>query len=75
MTTQTSGAAFSAGKPVRLLHTKYATPRGILRSYDVSTDDRRFLMLKDIGDPGATPARMIVVVNWLEELKKQVPVK
>jgi hypothetical protein len=32
-------------------------------------------MLKDsaAGDPTATPARMVVVLNWFEELKQRVP--
>ena len=45
------------------------------RTYDVSPDGRRFLMIKDgaVSDPNATPASMVVVLNWLEELKQRVP--
>jgi hypothetical protein len=34
-------------------------------------------MIKDApaGDPKATPASMVVVLNWFEELKARVPAK
>ncbi len=50
-------------------------PRG--RTYDVSNDGQRFLMIKDnaTGDRASAPASMVVVVNWSEELKAKVPVK
>jgi hypothetical protein len=34
----------------------------------------RFLMLKDVSarDPNATPANMVVVEHWFEELKSRV---
>jgi len=46
------------------------------RTYDISLDDQRFLM-PDYGttsnsNPG--PPRLIVVLNWFEELKRLVPV-
>jgi hypothetical protein len=44
------------------------------RSYDVSPDGRRFLMIKE-GGPGGTasPASLVVVQHWFEELKRLVP--
>jgi hypothetical protein len=38
-------------------------------------DGQRFLMIKDSAtdDPNATPASMVVVLNWFEELKQRVP--
>ena len=52
---------------------KYAEPHPA-RCYDVSPDGQRFLMVKDsaAGDPTATPASMVVVLNWFEELKQRV---
>jgi hypothetical protein len=48
------------------------------RSYDVSRDGKRFLMIKDstvgAGAPQETQASMVVVLNWFEELKRLVPV-
>ncbi len=70
---QTSGSTFSAGKPAKVFDAKYSTPFPP-RSYDVSADGKRFLMLKDsaVGDPNATPASMVVVEHWFEELKQRV---
>ena len=73
--------AFSAGNPTRVLNTRYFSGFGAGgqnvagRTYDVSPDGQRFLMIKDIvgADQTATPASMIVVLNWLEELKAKVP--
>ena len=69
----TSGSAFSAGKPAKVFDATYPTPFPP-RHYDVSPDGQRFLMLKDspAGDQQATPASMIVVLNWTEELKQRV---
>ena len=46
------------------------------RTYDVSPDGKRFLMIKDA--PSATPSaalQLVVVLNWVEELKRLVPNK
>jgi Tol biopolymer transport system component len=69
---QTTGTTFSAGNPTRLFEGRYfAGPAG--RLYDVTRDGQRFLMIKDNlgGDP--TPLSMVVVLNWVEELKARVP--
>ena len=43
------------------------------RTYDVTPDGKRFLMLRDVD---ADPQRTLVVVqNWLDELTRQVPVR
>jgi len=41
------------------------------RSYDVTSDGERFLMSKR-PDPPARP-RIVVVLNWFDELKAKVP--
>ncbi len=43
--------------------------------YDVSRDDLRFLMVKQITatNETATSARLILVQHWFEELKRRVP--
>jgi serine/threonine-protein kinase len=45
-----------------------------LRSYDISADGERFLMMKGVG-PATTPGtfKVIVVQNWREELERLVP--
>jgi hypothetical protein len=59
------------GTPTKLLEDRYfdASPT---RSYDLSADGRRFLMIKEEG--GNTPPSITVIFNWREELKRLVPV-
>ena len=45
-----------------------------LPNYDVSSDGQRFLMLKP-GDQTQTVTQINVVTNWVEELKRRVPLK
>ena len=47
------------------------------RTYDVSPDGKRFLMIKDAGTPSqaSAPTSIVVVRNWVEELKRLVPVR
>jgi serine/threonine-protein kinase len=71
-----TGPTFSAGNPTKLFDGQYfAAPVG--RTYDISPDGQRFLMIKAIatGDLASTSASIVVVINWLEELKAKVPVK
>ncbi|TDI48418.1 MAG: hypothetical protein E2P02_00600 [Acidobacteria bacterium] len=44
------------------------------RTYDISPDGKRFLMIKE-GGPGdeASPTELILVQNWFEELERLVP--
>ena len=64
--------SFGVGHAMRVLHTRYFTSdpfTGGIRNYDVSSDGQRFLMIKD------TPATIVVVVNWLDELKRRAPTR
>ena len=67
---------FSAGNPTKLFDTRYFSATN-QRSYDVSPDGQRFLMIKDMPATDqastATPASIVVVLNWHEELKARVP--
>jgi eukaryotic-like serine/threonine-protein kinase len=61
----------SLGTPVTL----FPLPSGVIssgpsRSYDVSADGKRFVMVRQIDAPPAPPTRMILVQNWLAELQK-----
>ena len=63
---------FTARKAVKLLNTPYVVAPGISgRSYDVSADGKRFLMIKGRAqDQRLTNAlEMVMVLNWFEELK------
>jgi serine/threonine-protein kinase len=73
---ETTGATFTQGNPVKVLSSAYFT--GIpQRSYDVTADGQKFLMIKDAasGDRTSTSASLVVVLNWFEELKARVPAK
>jgi serine/threonine-protein kinase len=73
---RTSGATFSSGNATKVFDTQYATPDRS-RTYDVSPDGKRFLMLKDDAtrDPNSAPAGIVVVLNWFEELKAKLPAR
>jgi len=47
---------------------------GMYRSYDVSRDGQRFLMVKETEEQSSAN-QLIVVHNWFEELKRLVPVR
>jgi hypothetical protein len=72
----TAGASWAATAPTKLIEGRYgpASSYHFGRTYDVSPDGRRFLVIKNsaAGDPNATPASMVVVLNWFEEVKRRV---
>jgi Tol biopolymer transport system component len=70
----TGGASWAATAPTKLFEGRYgAAAFHSGRTYDVSPDGRRLLMIKGgAGDPDGTPATMIVVLNWFEELKRRM---
>jgi len=65
---------FSPGAPTRILDARYILS-GPGRSYDVSPDGQRFLMLRgsDSSGDASTPSSIVVVQNWFEELRRLVP--
>jgi hypothetical protein len=71
------GSTWSAGNPTRMFEGSYfhGVGGGVGRTYDVSVDGRRFLMIKELGVGGSSDASFIVVQNWLDELKGLVPGK
>ena len=62
---------FASGTPEFLLDTGGYTNRRSPRFYDVSPDGQRFLLIR--GDT-STPAQIVVIQDWFEELKARVPV-
>ena len=72
------GTGWAAGTPTKLFgagqyYFGYGEAFG--RTYDISRDGRRFLMIKDVArDPTSTPT-ILVVQNWFEELEARLPVK
>jgi serine/threonine-protein kinase len=71
---------FKPGAVTKLFEGRYsfsnlAGTTGAGRTYDASADGQRFLMIKDSAgseNVSASP-RIIVVLNWTEELKRLVP--
>ena len=74
--TETSGPAFRSGRPSTLGITVESI--GVAwRSYDVSADGQRFLVMKTLAErqPDTSSAGFVIVQNWFEELKRLVPAK
>lgn len=67
----TSGE-FSAGPPERLFEYPELRAGGQYPRCDVSRDGQRFLTIEAVEVPVAQPG-LQVVLNWTEELKRQVP--
>jgi hypothetical protein len=74
-----SGPSWAATTPTLLIKEGYFTAPGgnYGRSYDVAADGQRFLMIKEGegSDQTDAPSSLIVVLNWVEELKRLVPTK
>jgi Tol biopolymer transport system component len=68
------GSAWSASTPQKVVDGPYVTLTSASgRTYDISPDGRRFLVVKQ---PATRPSTNIVIVqNWLEELRRLAPVK
>jgi Tol biopolymer transport system component len=75
-TAKSQSRAFSRGTPVRVFDAKYYVGSAGLvgRTYDVSPDSKQFLMIKTEADANHRVPRpsLIVVQNWVEELKQKV---
>ena len=65
---------FSAGTPHLLFEGPFRTD-GPSRSYDVTPDGQRFLMVQEVQRPAARVSQMVLVQNWGEELKRLAPTK
>ena len=63
------GTTWQHGSAVQVVGPGYFHAGEVYRTFDVSRDARRFLMIKQI----ATPGDIVVVQNWHEELKRLVP--
>jgi serine/threonine-protein kinase len=69
----TTAPTFVASKPRRLFEGRYGAA-AVVRPYDVSPDGR-FLMVTQKDRAPVFVSQMILVQNWLEELKARVPTK
>jgi serine/threonine-protein kinase len=72
---EATAAVWNNGKPEKLFDMQESNIGGLLRTYDVSPDGQRFLLVRPAGiDPGASP-NMILVQHFDEELKHLVLTK
>jgi hypothetical protein len=68
------GASWAATTPATVVKEGYVVLSGFPgRSYDVSSDGQRFLMVKSASDPTAPPPQIVVAQHFDEELKRLVP--
>jgi hypothetical protein len=68
----TTKPAFAVGTPRVLFTGDYLPASTMYPNYDVSRDGR-FLMVQRNAEEPATPTRIVVVLNWFEDLKRLVP--
>ena len=74
--TMEMGPPLRAGKPVQLWEGPYShgmssscgPPGPTSANYDVTTDGRRFLMIKD-NDRDVKSTKVVVILNWAQELR------
>ena len=70
------GATWQAGAPVKLFDGRYVNTGTSGRTYDVSPDGQRFLMIKAPPiDASTAVLGLIVVQHWDDELKRTVRMK
>ena len=67
------GPTLDVGSPMKLFEGPYFVggAANTNRSYDISADGRRFLMIKPQQIGGT--AHLVLVEHWFEELKRLVP--
>jgi RNA polymerase sigma factor (TIGR02999 family) len=68
-------AGFSAGKPRLLFERAGYGTSDPTRDWDISLDGQKFLMVRFEERKPQPVTEMVLVQNWLEELKRLVPVK
>ena len=73
------GPTFSAGNPRMLFEgRRYLAGTSVTgRTYDVSADGQRFLMIKGMSGEAAASSGppLVVVLNWFDELRRLAPPK
>jgi Tol biopolymer transport system component len=62
--------------PVRLVERKWTMTVGPYRNYDMSADGSRLLVLEPAETTASAPERheVVVVLNWLDEVRQRVPI-
>ncbi|OFV90291.1 MAG: hypothetical protein A3G76_04755 [Acidobacteria bacterium RIFCSPLOWO2_12_FULL_65_11] len=65
-------AGFSAGIPRKLFEGRYQLTAAPIRSFDVTANGQRFLMVQPLDPRPEPPTELVLVTNWFEELKARV---
>ena len=71
----TTTPTFSLGTPQVLFEGPFRTDGGAFFNYDVTADGQRFLMVQSVERPPARVSQLVLVQNWVEELRQRVPAK
>lgn len=71
----TTTPAFSAGTPRVLFEGPFRIDGGSFRSYDVTTDGQRVVMVQEVERPPARVSQLVLVQHWVEEVKERVKAK
>ena len=69
----TLGTRLTAGPPRVLFEANGWPGTNMIRGYDVTSDDKRFVTVQLKHLPTLMISQMILVLNWFEELKHRVP--
>jgi dipeptidyl aminopeptidase/acylaminoacyl peptidase len=70
----TLAPTLTVGAPRMLFEGSYGAT-GAIRSYDVTPDGRRFLMVQQKDRPTVSASAMVLVQNWFAELNARVPAR
>jgi serine/threonine protein kinase/Tol biopolymer transport system component len=68
-----TGPVFSATKPRLLFTAQGYSGMGPIRTWDISPDGRRFLVVKMDERKSRPVTELVLVQNWFEEIKRLVP--
>ena len=75
-----SAPGFTSGTPEVVFEGAYFSPpwysRVTARTYDISPDGKRFLMIKELDEKTESigpPKQLHLILNWFEELKRLAP--
>ena len=67
-----SGTKFTAGAPTTIFEGSFVPVSPSVRGFDV-TPDGQFVMIEPANADAGAVANVVVVQNWIEELKRLVP--
>jgi Tol biopolymer transport system component len=69
------GSVFSFGTPKVLFNASSYIEGGVFRSYDVSADGKRFLMVRNVAGDTNEAESIVVVSHWADEVKAKMPAR